>query len=286
MMARPLVGFSSYAFAGESADYSVSFALEYGFDALELAFVDGALFRDGQIPSRNEARRIARRATGLSLSVHAPIDEVSLADSDHQVRQRSAEVLRQSMRSANALRAEIVVAHVYRSKANANKPPSTDEASRSFAAEHLAQLGREAHEMGVKIALENKGYSTRAVDRDYSGLRDLVDGLGLPGVAIAFDLGHAHVHAASCGGVVASAELFGDRICHYHVHDNDGSGDQHLGVGLGTVDFFPMVPRWLRGPTGLLIMEVFPPAASDHQGAVLASRSALLSIIDRYTAAR
>jgi sugar phosphate isomerase/epimerase len=70
------------------------------------------------------------------------------------------------------------------------------------------------------------------------------------------DVGHAH--AAGPGTLPALLEQFGDRLVHVHVHDNDGTADQHLPLGDGTLDV-DGAARALRAQhyDGLVTIEVF-----------------------------
>jgi sugar phosphate isomerase/epimerase len=56
-------------------------------------------------------------------------------------------------------------------------------------------------------------------------------------VGIALDFGHANLE----GQIEPFFNMLSDRIVHIHASDNDGSDDQHLGVGKGKIDY-----DWLR----------------------------------------
>jgi sugar phosphate isomerase/epimerase len=52
------------------------------------------------------------------------------------------------------------------------------------------------------------------------------------------DIGHWHHYAMGrhWGNLSDWLEMCGDRVEHLHIHDNDGGGDQHLGLGEGAID--------------------------------------------------
>jgi sugar phosphate isomerase/epimerase len=52
-------------------------------------------------------------------------------------------------------------------------------------------------------------------------------------VGIAMDLGHAHLE----GQIQPFFNLIADKIVHIHTSDNDGTEDQHNGVGEGNIDW-------------------------------------------------
>ncbi|GHF45636.1 sugar phosphate isomerase/epimerase [Deinococcus metalli] len=123
----------------------------------------------------------------------------------------------------------------------------------------LAQLTLEpvlarAAELGVTIVIEN------ILDRDPAPLLALVASFGSPHVRVSVDTGHAHVGAqhgglSAQGWLTQTAPLLG----HVHVQDNDGSADEHLAPGEGTVHW-PGVLRALRATTTdpALVLEVVP----------------------------
>jgi sugar phosphate isomerase/epimerase len=280
MAIRPGLGFSSWAFPGESIDRSIDHMLAHQFAALEVALLDPALFgREDLIPAAGQARRVAERTAGLRVSVHAPIDQVSLADLDRGIREESVDTMRRAIEAAHLMGAEVLVCHLTRRQRVPDLPLSVDESGRAYAAEHLRDLGSAAADAGLVLAVENVGISDRAADRDYAGLCDIVDRVALGNVGITFDLGHAHVHRNRCGGVAASAELFGQRVRHYHVHDNDGTGDQHRRLGAGTIDYTALLPWWANGYTGILALEIFPFVETDLDAATLASRKTLTDLL-------
>jgi len=65
--------------------------------------------------------------------------------------------------------------------------------------------------------------------------KTLVDAVGLETVGVCLDLGHLNVRSAA--PPAEWVEALGARITCLHLHDNDGSADQHLPVGKGTVDW-------------------------------------------------
>lgn len=276
-MTLPTIAFSTWAFPGEPVDRSIDHAFEHGFAALEIALLDPALFgQDGPLPTDAQARAVAARTADMRLSVHAPINEICLADPDPEVRAASAACLRQTIASSALMGARTIAFHLIRNSRDAALPLSEDAVGRSFARDLIGPLAEDAAAAGITLAVENIGISDRAADRDYTGLCDLVDGLALDNFGIALDVGHAHVHTT---GLAEAAALFGSRICHYHVHDNDGTADQHLRVGAGNIDYACLLPQWQNGFPGILTMEIFPFVETDLDEAISASQTALTNLI-------
>jgi sugar phosphate isomerase/epimerase len=61
----------------------------------------------------------------------------------------------------------------------------------------------------------------------------LIDEVHDPRLGICLDIGHAH--AFSSTPVLDWISTLGARITYVHLHDNDGSGDQHLPLGQGNI---------------------------------------------------
>ncbi|PNY81446.1 sugar phosphate isomerase/epimerase family protein [Deinococcus koreensis] len=123
----------------------------------------------------------------------------------------------------------------------------------------LAQLTLEpvlarAAELGITVVIEN------ILDRDPAPLMALVAAFESPHVRLSVDTGHAHVGAQQ-GGLSAQGWLSQTQalLGHVHLQDNDGSADEHLAPGEGTLHW-PGVLRSLRQTTTdpYLVVEVMP----------------------------
>ena len=98
--------------------------------------------------------------------------------------------------------------------------------------ESIVQLSKAAEEYGLNIALENlpaKYYFFMSTPEEF--LR-LYRETNLP-VGIVMDLGHANFE----GQIEPFFNQLADKIVHIHASDNDGSDDQHLGIGEGKIDY-------------------------------------------------
>jgi len=124
--------------------------------------------------------------------------------------------------------------------------------------ECFAMLADHAAELGLRIALENmmdrkstgrRGFGARPAD-----LLELLAELDHPALGICFDTSHAHVQALNCADAIRQ---FGPLIRATHISDNNGSGDQHLTPGGGTIDW-PSVVAALRdiGYSGIFNLEI------------------------------
>ncbi|MEO6815810.1 MAG: sugar phosphate isomerase/epimerase family protein [Edaphobacter sp.] len=95
------------------------------------------------------------------------------------------------------------------------------------AIEHLKAF---AHPLGVKILLENLQNEVTTPEH----LLEILRVGHFDNVGITLDVGHAHL---SDGGIDAAFELLKSRIVEFHLHDNNGTKDDHLWPGSGKIDW-------------------------------------------------
>jgi sugar phosphate isomerase/epimerase len=89
-----------------------------------------------------------------------------------------------------------------------------------------------AEDVGVSIALENlpsKYWFVMSTPQDFIRMYRETN---LP-VGITLDLGHANLE----GQIEPFFSLLADRIIHIHASNNDGTDDQHNGIGDGNIDY-------------------------------------------------
>lgn len=108
----------------------------------------------------------------------------------------------------------------------------------------------------VSVMIEN-GWGPRGTQQH---LQRLKDGVADEGLGLLLDLGHAnihtHIHGLQPQTYIPALPL---PVHELHVHDNDGVGDQHEGVGVGCIDLGAM-SRGLKahGFEGIATVEVCP----------------------------
>jgi sugar phosphate isomerase/epimerase len=88
----------------------------------------------------------------------------------------------------------------------------------------LDELQPWAHRHGVRIALENG---------EFAPIRQVFEHYGPDYLGLCYDSGHGNLS----GDGLDEAEALRDRLISIHLHDNDGTGDQHNLLFSGTVDW-------------------------------------------------
>lgn len=90
-------------------------------------------------------------------------------------------------------------------------------------------IARKAEEIGTIVAIEN------VFEEEPQSLRSLIEGVDSPNFRFCFDTGHYSVFSKAPLG--PWFDLLGEFIAEVHLHDNDGTRDDHLPLGDGKMDF-------------------------------------------------
>jgi len=224
------IGISSGHFEWKSFEEAFSRCRsEWGFDTLELWSEQIGFPPNKEIC--DEIRGL-RRKYNLSLGYHAPfVAGYELAQSDAS---RSAMVLRELLGVCAHLHVEFLVVHL---GANLDKPLGL-----RCAMSGIAQNRGLIEKHNVKIALEVVptlwGRQIGDTVEDFELLFRTID---RPWLGLNLDYGHAQLN----GTLAEFIEKLGDKIIYAHVQDTRGDLDEHLGYGMGVID-------WQRALTATL----------------------------------
>jgi sugar phosphate isomerase/epimerase len=163
----------------------------------------------------------------LHYTVHAPTTDINIASCREPIRDASLGILREVCRAAAEISAGCVVVHPGFS-------PWLEYRERSFGllCQSLSELAAIQEEHGVPVAVENMGSWEVCHFRD-PGLIPLLRECGL---SFCLDVGHAHLNGVLEEFIAAA------RPDHVHLHDNRGTGDDHLAPGCGSIDYARLLP--------------------------------------------
>ncbi len=171
----------------------------------------------------------AAKSYDLEYSLHAPFADINIASPSKTMLNASMKRLKQSMAYANQLDAKVWVFHPGAKTGIGQFYPGADWKQNN---QSIQELYKTAEEYGVNIALENlpaKYYFFMSKPEEFARFYQETN---LP-VGIVMDLGHANLE----GQIEPFFKLLTDKIVHMHASDNDGSDDQHLGIGQGKIDY-------------------------------------------------
>lgn len=123
---------------------------------------------------------------------------------------------------------------------------------------------------GVRLALENMRNGAWALDRV---LAEIGTDLAATNLGICVDVGHAFL-STDLGPepIGAYLERYREQVIHLHLHDNEGTADDHLVVGDGRIDW-PSLMRTLDDVefSGTCVFEVRPTGETDCLDAIFRS---------------
>ncbi len=233
------IGISAWTGYGGNVDGFCRLARSVGASHIELRqFIGGD---DKVDTSGRKAIRQALEAAGLRSSVHAPW-KLNLASSDRNSRRFALDQYKKLLDLAAELGSEVMVFHGGWNEDRAGGHELVNDAAH--------ELVKHAATMVCRPALENDEVSRPTLFHNPEDFRSIkVDGL-----AYVLDIGHANTLGHS---VQEFAKVMRSRVVEVHLHDNDGTGDQHLSLGRGTVNWSESIPQVLATEPHLLMLECY-----------------------------
>lgn len=222
---------------------------DQGVTALELIVAS-----DGYFDHHNgfELEKLLSRlsATGVRIhSIHSPFGPAyDISSPDDEIHERGVDGLIDSIELANMLEASKVIVHA--SDSFSNSRCRRIERARGV----LRELGVVAKESGLILAVEN--LPPQYLGHTPEEMNELLDGTDPESVSVCFDSGHANLS----GRFTDFAEAMLPRAVTMHIHDNDGTADQHRFPGQGCIDWrhFACAYRAL-GSRATIMLECQPP---------------------------
>jgi len=168
------------------------------------------------------------------ITLHGPFMDLSAGSKDPEIRGVTRRRLGQLLQLIPIFKPETVVCHAgYDTRRNAFFKEIWIENSLVI----WSWLARQLDKMGTRLMLEN------VYEKDPEDLLVLLRGLKTEKVGLCLDIGHLWSFGNSTPAIWLDAA--GEFIGQFHLHDNDGTFDQHLGLGSGNIDFMP-VWRFMR----------------------------------------
>ena len=206
---------------------------------------------DESDPGQMDALCETLERTGVRMSsLHTPFGEqVDIGSLDPAVRARGLDVQRAAIELARRIGSPRLVVHP------GHGPGSDGIAERlALAVRSLRELEPLARDAGVVLALEN--LPPRYPGGTANQLLSVANALDSPFVGICFDSGHAHL----AHDVPGMAWALLPRTVTMHLHDNDGSDDQHLLPGRGGINWVEFGRIYLEtGCRAPAMLECAPP---------------------------
>lgn len=166
------------------------------------------------------------RDSGLSYTFHAPYMDLAPGGVDKKIRQATRERLEQVIHLASLIHPEVIVFHP---EYDRWRHGEVFDLWLQGSLEMWSPLVKEAEAIGVRVALENVFEDGPHI------LAALLEKIDSPNCGFCLDTGHCQLF--SSGDWEHWLVRLAPRLFEVHLHDNDGSNDQHLPPGEGRFDF-------------------------------------------------
>jgi sugar phosphate isomerase/epimerase len=171
----------------------------------------------------------AAKKHSIEYSLHAPFADINIASPVKPLLNASMKRLKQSLQNAKALDAKLWVFHPGQRTGIGQFYPGADFKQMC---QSIQELYRVAEKYGINIGFENLPAKYWFLMNTPQEFMRLFKETNLP-IGITMDLGHANLE----GQIQPFFNLLADKITHIHASDNDGTEDQHYGVGCGNIDW-------------------------------------------------
>lgn len=175
-----------------------------------------------------DIERLAKRLSEqeIDVALHGPYMDLSPGGVDTKVKEVTLERIGKTMDLAALFKPKTVVFH-----------PGFDRwrfgAYRDLWLRNSIEVWKpvagKAEEIATTVAIEN------VFEEEPQTLKDLIEGVDSPNFRFCFDTGHYFM--CSKAPLPQWFDLLGEHIAEVHLHDNDGTRDDHLPLGHGKMDF-------------------------------------------------
>jgi len=209
-----------------------------GFDYLELA-MDPPQAHYRMIRQQKEELLRTLDRCKMGLICHLPTF-VSTADLTDSLRETSLNEVLESLEVAADLRPLKVVLHP---SYIAGLGVFVMDQARQYALKSLEAIVEKADQLGICLCIENMfpRFHSLVDPEDFVEVFERFSTLKLT-----LDTGHANIESKGGKKTLDFIERFYDRIGHIHAADNFGKEDNHLPIGVGTIDFLKII-KALKG---------------------------------------
>jgi sugar phosphate isomerase/epimerase len=252
---------------------TISLAHQQGFQGVEITceYPRGPL--DYTPEAISKVKGLAQEYD-MPLQVHAPYKNLRPADLNPRIRDASIQSVKDGIDFAGQIDCRIVTVHL--GSVSKGRLEHAHKSVRVTLLDYVRTLTDYAVDHDITIAIENvqsdREEWEEAVGKTAEEIVGILKEIDAKNVGVTFDVGHAN----TVGNPNDFAVKLAPYVVNVHLHDNDGTRDQHLVIGEGKIDFLKIL-RTLKeiGYTGPLVLEYFDPAS------LLRAKTELVKLLKR-----
>lgn len=229
----------------------LAFVFDNSFQVVE--FRDEYPFAEDLTGEDIEWARVQMEERGIWCSVHLPFYNLDLSAFRNDLRMAAVNSVVRSVEVAAKLGARTATVHggsMKRSYYSAEWKKTAEELS----LDSLARINRECKERGIKLLIENLNLFSDRVHRVHALPAQLLETKAELGDNIGFTLDIAHAVSTPLNPVEYALALGPENIKLAHLNDNDLQSDQHLGLGLGRIDYRSFMEAYLEKKWGFPLL--------------------------------
>lgn len=231
--------------------------IAYGADKVEL-LMDGDKWDDMERLFEEFTPKL--KALPVGYTVHPPAWDINLTSENKAVREASFSEYKKAIQFAGMIGADHVVIH----PGFCFSPIFNKRLAQERAKAYIHRLCEAAKPLNVKLVLENVGYNGSSLFTQAEFIQFLESFDETAGYLI--DIGHAHLNQWDIPRLIRETS---HRLLAIHIHDNTGTGDDHLPIGAGTVPWDEIFAAMREiSSNAQLILEYAPgtPLEKLHEG--------------------
>lgn len=223
------IGLSTRIFARDSLIAAIHKIKQQGFDSIEIWAE--------QIDNKgwNDLSELKKVLNGFNqITMHVPEYDLNIASPNSKIRKITLEEYIDTTKKASDIGVKLLVVHL-------GLQTSSTMFSRSeqwmYSKRGILEIADYARKKGIVVGIENMppGKRTPYFGMSIDELSEIVKESKINNIGITLDIGHAHLLGKNYAKKLF--EEIGKYIVHTHLHDNDGTEDQHLPIGRGTIDY-------------------------------------------------
>jgi sugar phosphate isomerase/epimerase len=236
------LSFSSRAVLEEPFEWAYSLE-DVGYAGWEIVQEGSQCLTEENLPKVRDVKE----TTNLKLSMHLPFSDMNLAGLNPGIHGEVMRQMKYYLSMASDL-VEVAVLHPGYLSPYGSKLP---EKAWDKCIESVQTLCDHSADMGIIIAVENMPNFPKIFGCYPDEMLDILEQTDRNNVGMTLDVGHAN----TMGLLAEFVEKCKDKLSHMHIHDNNGSHDEHLPIGEGNIDWKKLMES-LSGYKGLMVTEM------------------------------